>query len=358
MAKQGKRRFRTVLRVLITLFILLLLAGAGGAYYVYNGLQPLPVGEATKIEIPAGSGSMRVANILEENGIIRNRELFTLYLKYKEEGTRFQAGIYEMAPGLTHDQIIAKLNAGDVVAAEMIRFTIPEGFTMKQIIERLNKEGIADSAELLALTATPAELALTLPKDAITALPQEKYPLEGYLFPETYEMKKDSTVKEIVERMANETMAKLNTIDGWQESLKERGVTLHELMTIASLVEREAAVDKERTLIAGVIYNRLEINQRLEIDATVQYALGENKERLYEKDLQIDSPYNTYRNDGLPPGPIGSPGLDSIKAALQPEKSEYFFYVTKKDGSREHLFGKTYAEHLQNIAESNKMANP
>jgi UPF0755 protein len=358
MAKQGKSRFRTVLKVLITLFILMVLAGAGGLYYVYQGLQPLPVGAAIKVEVPAGSGSMRVANILKDSGIIRSRELFTLYLKYKDQGTRFQAGVYEMAPGLTNDQIIAKLNAGDVVAAEMIRFTIPEGFTLKQIAERLGAEGIADADELLALTAAPDKLTLTLPQETVKALPKEKYPLEGYLFPETYEMKKDSTTKEIVERMTNQTMAKVKSIDGWEAKLKERGVTLHELMTVASLVEREAAVDTERALIAGVIYNRLAIAQRLEIDATVQYALGENKERLYEKDLQIDSPYNTYRNDGLPPGPIGSPGLDSIKAALTPEKSDYLFYVTKKDGSREHLFGKTYAEHLKNIAESNKMANP
>jgi len=133
-------------------------------------------------------------------------------------------------------------------------------------------------------------------------------------------------------------------------------MTFHDLLTIASLVEREVVVDEERALVAGVIYNRLEDGMKLQIDATVQYSLDKPKQRLYEKDLLIDSPYNTYEVEGLPPGPIASPSLESIKAALYPEKSEYFFYVTKKDGSQTHLFAKTYKEHLRNIDKSNQSA--
>ncbi|MBC8080177.1 MAG: endolytic transglycosylase MltG [Gorillibacterium sp.] len=352
MAKQKKSHLG--LKIFLSFFLVMIIAVVIGVYYVWSNLQPAAKSSPVTFEILSGTGSIGVADILEQKGIIRNKELFTFYLRYKNEGTRFQAGNYEMSPGITLDEIIAKLNHGEIVKEEMVRFTIPEGFTLKQIIARLDEEGIASADELLHLTEEPDKLELSLPVDALPTDPKLEFQMEGYLFPETYEMKKGSTSKEIVQRMANEMMFKLESVTGWQDMLKKRGLTLHELMTVASLVEREAAVDKERSLIAGVIYNRLENDMRLEIDATVQYALGENKERLYEKDLQIDSPYNTYKNDGLPPGPIGSPGLDSIKAALKPVKTEYLFYVTKKDGSREHLFAKTYAEHLKNIDESKK----
>jgi UPF0755 protein len=138
--------------------------------------------------------------------------------------------------------------------------------------------------------------------------------------------------------------------------LEEKKMTLHELLTIASLVEREVVIDEERALVAGVIYNRIEDGMMLQIDATVQYSLDKPKERLYEKDLLIDSPYNTYKVEGLPPGPIASPSIASITAALYPEESDYLFYVTKKDGSQSHLFAKTYEEHLKNIEKSKQAA--
>ncbi|MNI43023.1 putative aminodeoxychorismate lyase [compost metagenome] len=172
------------------------------------------------------------------------------------------------------------------------------------------------------------------------------------MFPETYELVKESTPEQVVEAMLEQLEKKLDSAGGWQAKLKERGLSLHELLTVASLVEREVVVDSERPVVAGVIYNRLDKGQKLEIDATVQYLLDKQKERLYEKDLKVDSPYNTYRNEGLPPGPISSPGLASIQAALVPEASDYYFYVTKKDGSQGHLFAKTYKEHLANIKKS------
>jgi UPF0755 protein len=130
------------------------------------------------------------------------------------------------------------------------------------------------------------------------------------------------------------------------------GLTLHQLLTIASLIEREAVLDEERPLIASVIYNRLKIGQPLQIDATIQYLFATPKERLFEKDLQIESPFNTYLHTGLPPGPISDSSFASIKAALYPETSDYFYYVTKKDGSHSHLFAKTFAEHQKNIEKS------
>ncbi|MEO3947077.1 endolytic transglycosylase MltG [Gorillibacterium sp. CAU 1737] len=354
--KPKPRRGRRVLRIFLALLLFLLLLAGGGLYYVWNGLQPTEAGEAVRLEIPSGTGTVRIAQLLEEKGLIRNKLLFTAYLKYKEEGSRFQAGTYDVAPGATLDEIIAKLNSGDTVKAEMIRFTIPEGYTVKQIAAKLAESGYTTEKEFLALQDKPGSVTLSLPEGAAVTGDELAYPLEGYLFPETYEMVKGSTSAEILERMTKELTDRLAAIPDFDGKLKASGLTLHQLLTLASLVEKEAAVPAERPLIAGVIYNRLKADMRLEIDATVQYALGETKDRLFEKDLQIESPYNTYKTKGLPPGPIASPGLASIQAALEPKESEYLFYVTKKDGTREHLFAKTYAEHLKNIEKSKQGA--
>ncbi|WP_058302140.1 endolytic transglycosylase MltG [Gorillibacterium timonense] len=351
------RRKRRIAGIVVSLLFFFLLIAGAGALYLWNGLQPTKKGEPVRIEIPSGTGTIRIAEILEEKGIIRSKEIFTAYLKYKGEGSRFQAGTYDVTPGSTIDEVIAKLNAGETVKAEMIRFTIPEGYTVKQIADKLAEAGYVKADEFLSLEKQAQKFAQNLPAGAEVTGDQLAYNLEGYLFPETYEMKKGSTAEEILERMTKETADKLATIPNLNEQLKSRKMTLHQLLTVASLVEKEAAVPAERPLIAGVIYNRLKADMKLEIDATVQYALGETKDRLFEKDLQVDSPYNTYRNKGLPPGPIASPGLASIQAALEPKASEYLFYVTKKDGSREHLFAKTYAEHLKNIEASKKEAS-
>jgi UPF0755 protein len=278
-------------------------------------------------------------------------------LRYKDEGNKFQAGIYELHPGMTNDEIVAKLNAGETVKPETIRFTVPEGYSILQMAEKLDKEKLADKEEFLRLVDDPK-----LPADSsvLQSIPKDgklRYRLEGYLFPETYEFPKDSTLNDMIVRMVSELERKLNELpEGWKEKMAARGLNFHQLMTVASLVEREVVVDEERALVAGVIYNRLAKGMLLQIDATVQYALGEQKERLLYKDLEIDDPYNTYKYEGLPPGPIASPSLASIEAALYPAKSDYLFYVTKKDGSGEHLFARTFEEHERNIEESNRTA--
>lgn len=236
--------------------------------------------------------------------------------------------------GDTYDELIARLNAGDVVKEDTVVFTIPEGFTAKQIAEKLAEAWNQPADVFLKMMNSGAGLTavntLKIPEDASL-----RHRLEGYLFPETYELAKDSTPQEVVEAMLEQLTKKLDSIPDWQAQLAERGLSLHELLTVASLVEREVVVDEERPLVAGVIYNRLKKGQSLEIDATVQYLLDKQKERLLNKDLKVESPYNTYRNPGLPYGPIGSPGLASIQAALAPKASEYYFYVTKKTARRD-----------------------
>lgn len=342
--------------LLVFIIIVIIIAGAGVAY-VYNGIQPVKASEQpVKFTIEPGTGTSQIAAELEEQGLIKNNFLFIGYLKWKSEGSKFQAGVYEMTPGITFDEIISKLNNGDVIKAEMIRFTIPEGYTVTQMAEKLAEEGIVDKDKFLALAKTPTGIDSELLKE-IPDHDQFIYRLEGYLFPETYELKKESNEQDIVNRMITETANRLNGIPDFHEKLEQRGLNLNELMTVASLVEREVVVDSERSVVAGVIYNRISKGMKLEIDATVQYLLGKPKERLLNSDLRsVDSPYNSYLYEGLPPGPIAAPSLKSIEAALEPKSSDYFFYVTKKDGSGEHLFAQTYAEHLQNIKKSKATA--
>ncbi|UQZ37616.1 endolytic transglycosylase MltG [Paenibacillus sp. PK3_47] len=337
---------------MLTVILVLALAGGGGAWYIWNGMQPVePAGPAVTFTIEKGMGSADIADLLEEHGIIRNSLLFKGYLKWVNEGSSFKAGTYTASPGDTYDNLISRLNAGDVVKEETVVFTIPEGFTVKQIADKLAEAWNQEADVFLEIMNSGAGLEHVAELD-IPDNEELRHRLEGYLFPETYELLKDSTPQEIIEAMLEQLVKQLDSIPDWRAKLTERGMTLHELLTVASLVEREVVVDEERPLVAGVIYNRLDKEQKLEIDATVQYLLDKQKERLLYKDLEVDSPFNTYRNAGLPPGPISSPGLASIQAALTPESSDYYFYVTKKDGTQGHLFGKTYEEHLANIKKS------
>lgn len=343
---------KAAIRTVLIIILLLGVAGGGAAWYIWNGMQPVkPAGPAVILTVEKGMGSAEIADLLEEKGIIRNGTLFKGYLKWVKEGSSFKAGTYTASPGDTYDSLISRLNAGDVVKEETVIFTIPEGFTAKQVADKLGAAWNQEAEVFLELMNTGEGLqavnTLQIPEDQ-----QLRHRLEGYLFPETYELAKDSTPQEVIEAMLEQLVKKLDTVPDWNAKLEARGLTLHELLTVASLVEREVVVDTERPLVAGVIYNRLKKEQKLEIDATVQYLLDKQKERLLNKDLKVDSPYNTYLNQGLPPGPIGSPGLASIKAALEPEASDYYFYVTKKDGTQGHLFGKTYKEHLANIRKS------
>lgn len=355
--KQGPRHWLINLWVAVSLLGIMAIGAGGAGFYVWSNLQPTSKGEMKEVTITRGMSANSVADLLEENGIIKSGFVFSYYLQLKDEGSRFQAGTYELSPGMDNAAIIAKLNAGDTIEEETIKFTIPEGLTVLQIAEKLAAEGIVDKTKFLELAETnrvwgDAETVRSVPEGA--ALHKR---LEGYMFPETYEMKKGSTEEDILIRMLTETDRKLAALpDDWQVALEASGRSLHEILTIASLVEREVVVDEERALVAGVIYNRLKEPMRLQIDATVQYALDAPKEVLSLADLEIDSPYNTYKIDGLPPGPIASPSLASIEAALYPADTDYLFYVTKKDGSQTHLFAETFKEHQRNIAKSEQSA--
>lgn len=355
-----KRKKLKVTLLLVGLFLLIIIGIASGiGVYIANALQPVTASEQeVRVSIPQGAGSVQIARELETKGLIKNSSIFTYYLKVKKQGSRLQAGEYDMKPGLTFDEMIEKLNKGETVKEEVIRITIPEGYTVDQIASKLSEQTPWDKDVFLKLADAPVGLTEDTAANDIPDNKNLKHRLEGYLFPETYEFKKGSTEQEFIERTLEQLDKKLATLPpDWKDKLKERGLSVHQMLTIASLIEREVVQDEERALVSGVIQNRLKKNMPLQIDATVQYLFDKSKERLLEKDLQIQSPYNTYLNTGLPPGPIASPSLASMKAAIYPQETKYLFYVTKKDGTKGHLFAETFEEHKKNIAESKKTAN-
>lgn len=358
--KRSRRRFFG-----LSLMVSTLLAVSLFGWTLYWLLQSPAAGEAVSFTIPSGATTSDIANILHEKGLIRNAAVFRYYLRAINEGDRFKAGDYTLQIGLDRREIIERLNGGRVATGESIRLTIPEGMTIRQMKERLHSKLGMDSDRFDAAAEAIVNRARTNP-DASTykwlaQIPQNSdliHPLEGYLFPDTYEFSPDVTEQELIERLLEQTDTKLKQLPaGWEQRMADLGISLHQMLVIASIIEREVVVPEERPIVSGVLYNRLRKNMPMQSCATVQYLLPNQKKRLLYADLEIDSPYNTYKVKGFPPGPIANPGLAAMKAALYPENTDYLFFVTRNDGTSGHYFAKTYAEHNQNISRSRAFQN-
>lgn len=339
-----------MLMIAIYISALIVLLGVIGAIYVNSLFQPVePVADAEriKVEIPKGSNPSQIATILKENDLIKNEFIFQLYVKTSGNDVALKAGKFELSKNMDLKEITNQLVNGNAII-ETVKFTIPEGYTVKQIAARLAEKGLVDEERFLELAKEG-----NFDYGFIKEIPDNsniEYKLEGFLFPETYEVKKGATEEEIIEKMLSQFAKEWKA--EWTTVIEEQGMTLYEAVTLASIVEREVVVDKERPIVAGVFYNRLDDSWNLQSCATVQFVLGKQKDNLTYDDLEIDNPYNTYVYQGLPPGPIGSPGRKSLEATVYPEEHNYYFFVTKKDNSGEHYFSKTYAEHLRNDANS------
>jgi UPF0755 protein len=231
-----------------------------------------------------------------------------------------------------------------------VKFTIPEGFTVGKIADHLTEQGLINKETFLTLV-NEGQFDYEFVKQ-IPSNPDIKLRLEGYLFPNTYEVKKGSTEYEIIDRMLAEFQKQLQP--EWEKIFSQQGWTLHEGLTLASIIERETIVKKELPIVAGVFYNRLSNGWMMQSDATVQYASGNWQGRLYFKDLEVNDPYNTFIVKGLPPGPVSNPGRAALEAVAFPEEHDFYFFVTKKDGSNEHYFTKTFEEHRSMDAASRK----
>lgn len=309
------------------------LAAAG--LWLRKAWSPVGPGEARVVEIPIASDTLDIGVRLEHEGLIRSQPAFQVGILFWGLRGELKAGYYELSPAMGSREIAEVIASGRQATAKV---TIPEGFTVEQIAERFDATGLCPSGEDFLAAAVPATV-------ADTGLDVSGNSLEGYLFPATYVFEYGTAPKDIVRRMAEEFHKRV--VVGMADDLRESKHTLGATATVASMIEREARVEKDRPLIASVIYNRLNKGMRLQIDATVIYALGEHRERLTYEDLKVDSPFNTYRHTGLPPHPICNPGEASLRAAVKPAKTEYLFYVAKPDGS--HVFTKTYDQHKRAI---------
>lgn len=298
--------------------------------YFWN-FFPVELGsvQSQVFEVPYGTSLRQVGAQLEARGIIRSGFIFETYVRLNPKKRMVKAGRCQLGPGMNLFQIVKELRRG---IPGQIRITVPEGLTGKEVADLFSRKGLANRERFLALLQD-AEFIGSIMGDGWKAS------AEGYLFPDTYNFSLNVTEKEIIAKMLKRFIQVFDAEVGDATPQQKR-----QILIIASIVEEEAKKADERKIIAGIFFNRLRRGYPLQSCATVQYALGRHKKRLYYKDLQIDSPYNTYRYSGLPPGPIASPGLASIRAAVSPAKNDYLYFVAKPDGS--HIFSSTYKQHL------------
>ncbi len=301
--------------------------------------RPAQGEEQVLLAVAPGTSTAGIAAALEEAGLVRSGLVFRYYVRRRGVDQKLQAGNYLLRYGMTTDEIINELVAGNVYRPTFT-VTIPEGLTLEQIAARLAEVGAVDYDEFmnLAKSASPALGEI---------LPGQRHAMEGYLYPDTYQFEVGATAQTILRRLEARLLEVFSP--ELRQRAEELGLTTHQVITLASLIEKEVSVPEERELVSAVLHNRIKKKMPLQIDATVIYALGEHKPVVLLRDLEVDSPYNTYRVDGLPPGPIAAPGRASILAVLYPADVDYLYYRAREDGTGGHYFARTFSEHQDNI---------
>jgi UPF0755 protein len=340
---------RIVLIISVVLFLLIVMIGGGGYFYIHSALKPIDPGSKVqkKVEIPIGSSVTGIAERLESNGIIKDAKVFKYYVKLKNEGG-FMAGEYQLSPSMDVQEIVGRLKTGKVLAEASFKITVPEGKQLKEIAAIMAQTTNQNETDVFTKLNDKEFIKTLIDKypDLLTEdilNPAVIYPLEGYLFPATYPFyKTNPSVEEMVTAMLDKSQV---VLADYIEAGKEKNLTVHQILTMASLIEEEATENADRKKISSVFYNRMEKGMMLQTDPTVLYAQGRHKDRVVFKDLEVNSPYNTYKHTGLPPGPIANAGKTSIEAALEPEKTDYYYFLATPEG--EVIFTKTLQEHNQ-----------
>jgi UPF0755 protein len=322
-----------VVKAIFALLVAFILAGCGWFAYAIWGDRSHPQ-TAQQIIVPRGSTFHDIATQLSGAGIVANGTAFRVYAKLLRADTAAHAGEFRFEPHQTAAQVLSQLESGGAQIAKWV--TIPEGFTAAQIAQRLQQESFGD--------ASVYERAFL--HDSIDVDGAKTKNLEGFLFPSTYLIPNGATPKTVEEILTAQFRKELPP-DAAKKA-RSHGLTVPQVVTLASLIEREAKADDERALMAGVYYNRLRLGMPLEVDATIEYALPEHHDVITYGDLKMPSPYNTYLHQGLPPTPIANPGAASLQAAFNPRPSPYLYYVYKGNGH--HAFARTLAEQNANIA--------
>ncbi len=320
--------------------LLVALGLIGGALWLYYTSPQTDVlaGEPVRVKIERGSSTREIAEALLEAGVISNAQGFALQSRLTGSDGRLQPGTYDFATRTANGEVIAVLKEGPTV--EYVTVTIPEGFRLDQIADRLNRQVGISRKKFLALAENGAP---RFAADHPYLAGAYKDSLEGYLFPKTYEFHRGMSAAQAIEMMLDQFDREVAGLD--MSRARERGLSPQQVVVLASMIERESRLDEERPLVSSVIYNRLDRGMRLKIDATIEYVLRDRKLRLSNADLYTRTPYNTYLHEGLPPGPISNPGLASLRAAAAPADTDFLYYVlTGKDGS--HTFTTNLADFL------------
>ncbi len=353
--KEKKKEVKIVRRIVLVIVLIVLIvggiAGYSGYTYVKSALQPVDKNaeDTIPVNVEIGSNLDSIATLLEKNGIIKDARVFKYYAKFNNESD-FQAGKYDLAKSMTLDEIMQSLKTGKVYREPIFSMTIPEGRTLEEISVRVEEKTSYSAKEFMDLVTNQEFIDEMIAKypDLLTDEIKGKslrHDLEGYLFPATYSYYEENpTLESIVDEMLKTTS---KSITPYVEKLEEKEKSVHWLLTFASLLEEEATADTDRETIASVFNNRMKADMPLQTDPTVLYALGEHKDRVLYDDLEIDHPYNTYKIQGLPPGPISNPGTASIDAVLNASDTDYLFFLADKKGKNH--FSKKYEEHLEKI---------
>lgn len=294
-----------------------------------------------EIEIIEGMNLTQISSLLEEKAIVDNGLFFKVYAEEKGLEKKLIPGKYNLKTGSEYDDVLKVITSGPLVVT--FKLAIPEGFMLKQVSERIN-------GELPFIAKNDLEEAMKVENYSYDFLKDNNQPvqsLEGFLFPKTYEVIAQYTAKNVIEMFLSQYQLETSNLD--YSAAADNNLTPYDILKIASMIEREAYLPEERPLISAVIHNRLKINMALGIDATLIYFLDKWDNPLTESDLKTDTPYNTRLYTGLPPTPICNPGLDSIKAALNPADADYLYYVVTDPVNHKHTFSKTLKEHNENV---------
>ena len=331
---------KTVALLAVLVVLVIAAVGIGGRIVLgrindpYKGYE----GQEQFVEIPQGAGTSDIRRRLIEAGVVRDEFAFRAALRWTGQAQSLQAGEYRFDRPMSAAEVIDKIARGDVHAR---RLTFPEGLTIREMARLYESREFGEAG---AFTEAAANASL------IRDLDPEAPDLEGYLFPETYALPRGTPASRLIAMMVNRFRASYT--EELQRRAKDRGMTTREVVALASLVEKETGKEEERRLVAAVYTNRLRIGMGMQADPTVVYALqkaGRYDGNIRREDLAFDSPYNTYKHAGLPPGPIASPGEASLRAALDPADVKYLYFVSRNDGS--HVFAETLAEHNANVHE-------
>jgi len=335
---------------MIALLVIVLVGGFFTWNYIKGETQPVDTAqtELVSFEIEQGASVKKVSKALEEEGIIRNSKLFNFYLKFKNV-SGFKSGLYHVSKSMTLDEIIAELSGqGKDKDQNATKVLIREGEQLTDIAKEVEKSTKYSAEDFMAKVQDEdflRYLVQKFPKLLTQSYNgyQVKYVLEGYLFPATYDMNDSKTLQMLITEMVAKTD---EVMSKYYDKILASDYTLQEIMALASLIEKEGTKLEDRKKISSVFHNRIKENMKLQTDVSVQYALGEHKEALSLSDLEVDSPYNLYQNYGVGPGPYNSPSEDAIVAAMEPEKTDYLYFLADIK-TKEIYYAKTYEEHLE-----------